>query len=138
MDERPQFDAKFLVGVDQIDREHRQLFEIAARTYDSVGAGDATAQAVIRRSVAELIEYTATHFASEEGLMEAAAYPELAAHRLEHQHLLSRASDMEMRVEIGDPSMAMELPRFIYRWLTEHIEASDKKFGTFVAAARRK
>lgn len=137
MDERPQFDAKFLVGVDQIDREHRQLFEIAARTYDCVRAGDATTQAGIRSSVAELIEYTATHFVSEEGLMEAAAYPELAAHRLEHEHLLSRAYDMEMRVEIGDQSMPMELPRFLYRWLTEHIEASDKKFGAFVAARRQ-
>ncbi len=137
MDERPQFDAKFLVGVDQIDREHRQLFEIAARTYDCVRAGDGTTQAVIRSSVAELIEYTATHFGSEEGLMEAAAYPELAAHRLEHEHLLSRAYDMEMRAEIGDQSMPMELPRFLYRWLTEHIEASDKKFGAFVAARQQ-
>lgn len=137
MDERPQFDVKYLVGVDQIDREHRQLFEIAARTYDCIGASDGTAQAVIRNSVAELIEYTATHFVSEEGLMEAAAYPDLAAHRLEHQHLLSRAYDMEMRAEIGDKSMPMELPRFLYRWLTEHIEASDKKFGEFVAARRQ-
>ncbi len=134
MDERPQFDAKYLVGVEQIDSEHRQLFEIVARVYDSLEATDDKAQSLIRDAVAELLEYTATHFTSEEGLMEQAGYPNLGAHRQQHEHLLSRARDMEMRIELDDKYVAVDLNQFLYRWLIEHIEASDRKFGEFLIA----
>ena len=134
MESRPQFETKYLVGIEQVDREHRQLFEIAGRVYDSLGAGDTAAEAVTEAAVAELLDYTATHFASEEGLMEAAGYPELEAHRRQHQHLLAQARDMEMRAVIGDHDVPVELTHFLYRWLIEHIEVSDKKFGKFVAS----
>lgn len=137
MDRRPQFDDKFLVGVEQIDREHRRLFDIAARTYDSLGADAAAGRDMIRQAVAELIDYTATHFASEEGLMATAGYPELDAHRDQHEHLLTRVRDMEMRVEIDDPTVAFDLTHFLYRWLVEHIETSDRKFGLFLQERQR-
>lgn len=31
MDQRPRFDAKYHIGIEQVDTEHRQLFEIAGR-----------------------------------------------------------------------------------------------------------
>jgi hemerythrin len=136
MDERPRFGDEFLVGIDAIDTEHRRLFEIAGTVYDSLDASDATAVALTRQAVAELLDYTATHFAHEEALMEAARYPELAAHRELHQHLISQARDMEMRVEIGDNYVPVELSRFLYNWLVRHIEVNDKKFGAFAAAQR--
>ena len=134
MDQRPEFGQKFLVGVEQIDREHRKLFDIAARTYDSLGASDAVGQALLQDAVAELIDYTATHFANEEGIMTEAGYPGLAIHRDQHRHLLARVRDMEMRVEIEDATVAVDLTHFLYRWLVDHIESSDRRFGDFVRA----
>lgn len=134
MDDRPQFAAKNSVGIEQIDREHQRLFEIAARVYDSLGRNDSGVDEEIRTLVADLLDYTATHFSSEEALMAVAGYPELEAHRQLHRHLLSQARDMEMRTAIGDRHAPVELSRFLYRWLVEHIEASDRKFGEFVAA----
>lgn len=136
MDQRPQFGDEFLIGIDEIDAEHRRLFEIAAQVYDALNAGDAAAAAAARHAVTELLDYTKTHFAHEEALMEAAAYPELAAHRDLHRRLISQAHDMEMRVEIGDSYVPVELSRFLYNWLVRHIEVSDKKFGAFSAVWR--
>lgn len=134
MEQRPHFESGFLVGIEQIDTEHRQLFEIAARVYDSLGTktGDGAADAA-RAATAELIDYTATHFASEESLMEAAAYPDLENHRKLHRHLISQARDMEMRAEFGEQYVPVELSHFLYTWLVEHIQANDKKFGEFMA-----
>ncbi len=131
MDQRPQFEDNFLVGVEQIDREHKILFDIAARTYDCLDADAATGRDMMRKSVAELIDYTATHFANEEGLMAAVGYPDLEAHRNQHEHLLARVRDMEMRVEIDDPTVAFDLTHFLSRWLVDHIQTSDRKFGQF-------
>ena len=136
MDERPQFGDEFLVGIDEIDAEHRRLFEIAGRVYDSLDASDAAAVAVTREAVTELLDYTKTHFTHEEALMEAAAYPELEEHRELHRHLISQAHDMEMRVEFGDNYVPVELSHFLYNWLVRHIEVNDKKFGAFAAAQR--
>lgn len=136
MDDRPQFDSKFIVGVEQIDREHQQLFELAARVYDGLGASHEEAKAASRAAVAELLDYTTTHFTSEERLMELAGYPELDTHRRQHGHLLTLARDMEMRAEFGDRSLPVELSHFITRWLVDHIEASDKRFGEFIAVGK--
>jgi hemerythrin len=133
MDERPYFDARFLVGIDQIDEQHRQLFEIAGRVYDNLNADGATAAAAAVEAVQELLHYTETHFASEEQLMEAAGYPALEAHRELHRNLIAQARDMEMRAEIGESHVPIELNRFIYNWLVDHIEFNDKKIGEFVA-----
>lgn len=136
MQERPQFDSRFLVGIEQIDREHRRLIEIAARVHDGLAASGADAIAAARAAVAELLDYTATHFASEEALMAAAGYPELEAHRQLHRRLISQARDMEMRAEFGEQHVPVELSQFLYKWLVDHIMANDKKFGQFMAARK--
>lgn len=133
MEQRPRFDAKFLVGIEQVDHEHRQLFEIAGRLYDALEKGT-DAMGAARAAVAELFDYTATHFANEEALMEAAGYPELEDHRKLHRHLLARARDMEMRTEFDEQYAPLELNQFIYNWLVEHIQESDRKFGDFMVA----
>lgn len=134
MDERPQFDSRFLVGIEPVDREHRKLFEIAGRVHDSLVSDTQTALDAARAAVTELLDYTETHFASEEKLMEAAGYPDQEAHRALHRALIAQARDMEMRLELGEPQMPLELNRFIYSWLVDHIMNRDKRFGEFVAA----
>jgi hemerythrin len=134
MDERPRFDSRFAVGIDQVDREHQKLFEIAGRVHDCLTADSATATDAARAAVAELLDYTETHFASEEKLMEAAGFPELEVHRSLHRGLIAQARDMEMRVELGERHVPLELNRFIYAWLVDHIMSNDKRFGDFVAA----
>ena len=134
MDERPRFDSRFVVGIDQVDQEHRRLFEIAGRVYDSLAAeGDAAIDAA-RSAVAELLDYTTTHFANEEKLMVAAGYPGLETHRALHGNLIAQAREMDMRAEFGELHVPIELNRLIYNWLVDHIMDNDKKFGAFVAA----
>ena len=134
MEQRPQFDSRFLIGIEQVDNEHRRLFEIAANVYDALGASDMVAIAAARAAIAELHDFTAKHFASEEALMEAAGYPGLAEHSAVHHHLLSQTHDMEVRAEIGKQYVPAELSHFLYSWLIEHIQTYDKKFGEFMAA----
>lgn len=136
MDERPRFDTRYAVDIDQVDREHQKLFEIAGRVHDCLTADSATAADAARSAVAELLDYTETHFASEEKQMAAAGYPELEVHKSLHRGLIAQARDMEMRVELGERHMPLELNRFITTWLVDHIMAHDKRFGAFVAAHR--
>lgn len=137
MKDWPQFDSNCLLGIDAVDRQHRRLFEIAARVYDNLAGGDG-AHAAAARATAELLDYTATHFADEEALMVAAGYPGLEEHRREHADLLSKVHDMEMRAAFGERNLPAEMSRFLLTWLVGHIKTSDRKFGEHLAARQRK
>lgn len=134
MNDRPQFESRFCVGIEQVDREHQQLVDIAGRVYDGLARQDAAAFDAARAGIAELLDYTATHFASEEALMESNGYPGLEAHRVLHRHLLSQARDMEMRAEFGEQYVPVELSQFLYNWLVNHILSEDMKFGEFMSS----
>lgn len=128
-----QFGPQYHVGIPQVDGEHQQLFAIVARIQGALEKDSDTAQAEARIAVGELIDYTRTHFASEEALMAAAAYPPLADHQQLHEDLLRQVSDMELRVELGEPSASLDLSQFLANWLIRHIQAEDRRFGAYVA-----
>ncbi len=136
MDKRPEFSPRLLLDIEQMDREHQRLFEIAGRIHDALSSGSYAALSAARVAVGELLDYTATHFTSEEKLMAEAGYPELAPHHAVHRALIAQARDMEMRLEAGGPDFPRELNRFIHRWLVEHIMTHDRKFAESVAARK--
>ena len=131
MDEHPFFESRFRVGVEHIDGEHKKLFEILGRVDDALMANDFSAGPIIRSAVAELLECTGRHFANEEAIMEAAAYPDLEAHRAAHRKLLENVRDMEIGADFGSQFMPSELAAFLYDWLADHILVEDMAFGAF-------
>lgn len=134
LDDALTLDPRYRVGVPQVDREHQRLFEIIAEVNTGLEHADDKARATaLRGAISELIEYTRSHFASEEALMANAGFPALATHRILHSELLKRVREMQMRIEIGDESASLDLSRFLAGWLTEHILTADRAFGRFVA-----
>lgn len=131
-------DPRYRVGIPQVDREHQRLFEIIAEVNAGLDhADDKARSSALRHAIGELIEYTRSHFASEETLMANAGFPGLADHQLLHSDLLKRVREMQMRIEIGDESATLDLSRFLAAWLTEHILTADREFGRFVASRPR-
>lgn len=130
-EERQTFDESCLVGIPQVDAEHRQLFAIIQRVEDALGCDDDLVQVLAFAAIQELIDYTRTHFASEEKLMRAAGYPRLEAHLGLHSVLLHTVDDMALRVEAGDPSTCLELSKFLFTWLIDHILLEDRSFAAY-------
>lgn len=135
MDERPVLEARFLLGVEPIDTEHRRLFEILATVHDALLSNDFSAGPIISKAIAELLEYTNQHFASEEAIMESAGYPALAEHRALHRDLVARLREIEIRAEFEDQYGPAELAAFLYSWLADHILTEDMAFGEFSRGA---
>lgn len=133
MSESLEFSDKYLIGIKQIDREHRKLFQIVGIIQGALAQNGEAALAAATEAVSALLDYTRTHFGSEEALMATYRYPELEAHRQMHAELLGQVHDMAMRVELEGESTALELSRFLGLWLIKHIQLADKRFGAFVA-----
>ena len=133
MQDRLIFDSSYLVGVEQVDREHQKLFELAGKIYDSLAVDVIVPMKEILSAIVELVEFTRIHFANEESLMGTAGYPGLEEHRGLHADLISRIRDFEKRVELAERFTPVDLYEFFCSWLGDHIRASDKEFGEFLS-----
>lgn len=126
-----EFGANCLVGIDQVDTEHRQLFAIIQRVEDALGCEGDLVQVLAFAAVQELLDYTRSHFASEERLMRDAGYPRLEEHLHLHTHLLQTVDAMALKIELGDPGACLDLSRFLFTWLIDHILLEDRLFAEF-------
>lgn len=124
-----QWNPAYAIGVDEIDAEHRHLFRLAGRMQEAMlnGAG----KEMLGELLSGLIAYTGQHFAHEEGLMQSIRYPDLAAHRRQHQELRVRVAAMSERAAAGEITMTIEVAQFLSGWIRGHIAASDRRIADY-------
>lgn len=114
-----------------IDEDHRDLSETIGRVVDAVGApcpkGAFKAwRARIDATLAELRRDIETHFRSEEWIMEAAAYPKIGAHRVQHRILLDELDAFAARDLAPDAESNQHAVRFLHEWFETHVRIWDR------------
>ena len=124
-----EFTDDFLVGVDLIDREHRQLFQIAGRANDLVMSWSAgNTYDGILNILEELKNYTEVHFADEESYMRSIGYGGYEAQKRAHEAFISRLEEIDLTLVEEDPEKYLEsLIEFLLGWLVNHILHMDKQ-----------
>jgi hemerythrin len=126
------WDDSFSVNIGVVDAQHKTLVSMVNELH----------QAMARRSgkdklgqiLSNLIKYTQGHFATEETLMQAHAYPDFLAHKSEHEHLTGKVIDFQRRFLSNEVGLSIELMEFLKDWLRKHILGSDKKYSPFLNA----
>ena len=115
-----------------VDRQHQNLFRLAAELHDDLAGG--AGKAVVGEALNRLVEYTLVHFAEEERLMGASGYPGLAAHRKMHEGLSQRVLQLQREFAEGKARVTMEILTFFIEWLQQHILKSDQEYAPYVKA----
>jgi len=121
------WDATLDVGVEAMNREHRDILEAMNQIFDAHASGKRGD--VINRLVARLGEVTTRHFADEERLMAKMGYPGLGSHRLIHEKLLQDFSTHVAKIKAAGGEANEEFFGFLGRWLVAHIKGVDVKYG---------
>ena len=117
-------------GVAQFDQEHHKLVELIDVMYRAIR--DKKGKEVTENVIGELINYTVYHFNNEERAMAVVNFPELEEHKAEHAKLKQEAQDLQVKIMTGFPDGAVELYHFLRDWLINHIQDSDKKYGSYL------
>ena len=112
-------------GIDIIDSQHQRIVEMINHLHVAQKSGS---RAAITEVIDEMVDYTLSHFAFEEELMEEAGYPFCAAHKRVHEVFARRVSEMRMRFEAGEDVVG-ELQGMLSRWLFNHIRNDDKAYA---------
>jgi hemerythrin len=120
---------KLVFGIDTIDAQHKQLFDLAA-TFE--GQGD---QIRLMKTLAELCNYVLEHFREEEELLAACGYPGLEEHRVLHRRFRGMIVDLlgEARSMTLD-QVAERVHYLINGWFYNHIMVIDLDYVPLVRA----
>jgi len=117
------------VGVESLNEQHKRLFETIRLLHDSVESGKS--EEAVREALDRLVDYTATHFSSEEAQMLRSGYPEFNSHNKEHNDFLFQVRDYMTDLDSGKKVVTIEILGFLFNWITEHIKGTDRKYGPF-------
>ncbi len=122
------------VGLPELDDDHRLIIE-AINQLDA-SAGDAAQQDVVRQHLMRLRRYAEVHFAREENVLAACAYPALEVQKKEHQDFVKCIQEATQRFD-AKPAESVEiisqaLLGFLTDWLRHHILIEDMAYRPYV------
>ena len=115
-------------GIEVIDHQHMRIVEMINHLQVAQKSMERLA---VSEVIDELIDYTMSHFAFEEELMEEAGYPFSHAHKRVHEIFGKRVSEYRMRFQAGE-DVSDELRNMLARWLFNHIRGDDKAYAESV------
>jgi hemerythrin len=127
-----QWDESLVIGIDTIDRQHREL----------IAKLDDLAQAVLKRQGKDkirtmmrfMVEYGEEHFVDEERFMTFYEYPGLEDQRKSHDRFRETTSKLMEQLESQKEmeTFAASVQRYLIDWLILHIRTEDVKFGNYI------
>ncbi len=120
----------YSVHVASIDRQHQQLFGMISELNDALAAGKGNE--VVGKVLDRLVDYTMSHFAAEEKLLERYGYAGLAEHRAKHQELAARVGSLLQEFKGGNVGVSVSLLLFLRSWLKDHIMGTDKQYSEYL------
>jgi hemerythrin len=115
----------YLIGVDEVDQQHKYLFELINETLQCNG------KTSLQLSLVKLYKYTREHFTAEEAIMKDIDYPNYKQHQEQHNSLITQLNEKSSDA-LQDPNKRAELDSFLVSWLIVHILGQDTPIGHFL------
>lgn len=118
----------YLIGVENIDRQHKKLFEIANKAYDLLRNEFYTDKFDrIVEILSELKEYTVFHFQTEEDYMQQIGYKKLFSQKIEHQNFINKINAVNLKeIDKNQEQSILDILDFVTSWIKHHILEVDK------------
>lgn len=118
------------IGIRVVDGQHRRIVDYINDLDAISGTGDRT---TVARILDDVIDYTFSHFAFEEALMEEAGYEFLPVHQDTHQAFRARIDALKAEFDTGR-DVGGKLAELLGTWLINHIMHDDASYAGLVRA----
>ena len=121
------------IGDETIDAQHKGFVDQAQRIGGLIAAGAPATQ--VLSHVAAMVAATKHHFTTEDALLKAIGYPDLASHRIDHAVIVDQVSDLVAPLTVLTPAdEVVTVVRSIVAILLEHLMLKDMEFRPFLQA----
>jgi methyl-accepting chemotaxis protein len=126
------WDDKFLLGVNDMDDEHKILINKINKLVKSLNKDK---QKEIEANFIDLRDYTVLHFKDEEEFMQSIQYPDFEAHQKIHENMLAKFGSFEEEVFAGTLNKK-KFVAFLKNWLVSHILGVDMQYADYSRGPR--
>ncbi|WP_139452950.1 bacteriohemerythrin [Campylobacter armoricus] len=120
----PKWCDKYSIHNDEIDKQHKKLFELAANV--EMISDKPIHKGQIKFLLADFFNYMKEHFAEEEKYMAKIGYPELPNHQKIHKSIIQSMIDLIQNIKSTN-DLKEKLNVIASKWLLEHILREDMK-----------
>ena len=111
-------------GIGVIDSQHKRIIHYINQLEDARALNEPQ---LVGEVLINLTDYTLSHFAFEESLMEDAGYVAAAVHAKTHDSFRDRIHAYNQRFKAGE-DVSEELSKLLNVWLIEHIASDDSSY----------
>jgi adenylate cyclase len=127
------WDDKYLIGIDAIDIQHREIVSLIGKLYEAVtNGGDRTEISALIHTLNERVR---EHFEFEEKLMLEHRYPFATDHIAQHNAYKNYSSRLysEIEADTDDPLyLGFRINLFLADWTLNHSNRDDRHLGRFL------
>lgn len=120
----------FELGIEEIDEEHRQIFDVVVQIEESIERHD---MARCSKLVSDFMDKIEQHFVNEESYLTRIGYPKIEDHSQYHQRLLSKAQVLkkicDSEIELGRIEQCYEETVSL---LLDDVVRGDSEFKSFL------
>lgn len=127
-----QWKEKHSVGISEIDAQHQRMFAIMNELNDAMASE--RAKDVLEGILDQLVNYTATHFITEERLMNEHGFAGSASHQRVHEEMTAKVRAFQNDFRLGRVAMSIDVMHFLLQWLDQHILGTDMEYRDFLTS----
>lgn len=120
-------------GIAEIDAQHKRIVDYINKLHELKDTHD---RGALGEVIAETVDYTISHFAFEESMIENAGYMFAGPHKKVHELFTRKVAEMQSRFDSGE-DVTNELHGMLSRWLFNHIRNEDHGYIDSVNAYLR-
>jgi len=117
---------KLEIGIEIIDSQHRRLVDLINELDEAIEGG--RAGDVVGNTLQGLIDYTHTHFRTEQELLRKHDYEDFALHCREHRIFTDQIEIYQDRLNAGSLNLSGNVMSYMRGWLLTHIGSSDRAY----------
>jgi len=122
-----QWSSQYDIGIPVIDSQHKRIVDYLQQ----IEAQQGTEAGHTNELLNLLVDYTLSHFAFEEALMDEAGFEELEEHQVMHAAFSDQIKTLQKRFKSGE-NIDGPLSEILMEWLTKHIRGDDASYARCV------
>jgi len=122
----------YLIGIDEIDKQHKKFFEVVHKFYMDILTCEG--ETAVEKTLEFLKSYAVEHFQSEEAFLKKYEYPRIEDHKKLHKEFIEKFDTLADQFNTLGPTqgLADEALDMTQNWLTDHISDEDAKYAAHV------
>ncbi|CUU50845.1 bacteriohemerythrin [Clostridium beijerinckii] len=131
------WDAVLSTGVDNIDRQHQEIFRLINNLVSAMN--EEKSKVEIIKALDSLEEHAIRHINEEEAIQKENNYPGLEIQQMQHEEFKECLRDIRSFLETREIStlFIIHMQQKIFKWCRKHMLNADKDLGEFLISSRR-